>query len=98
MVMTMKEMMKVELIPDQDFLPDSSIPPCVMPQLTRLINHFNLVRTNLFNRDFFSMYSNLNESSQARPNREEAAKAACEVAEAEFQACSQVAKGEVGTG
>ena len=41
---------------------------------------------------------NLNKSSQARPNREEAAKAACEVAEAEFQACSQVAKGEVGTG
>ena len=40
---------------------------------------------------------NLNKSSQARPNREEAAKAACEVAEAEFQACSQVAKGEVGT-
>ena len=34
-------------------------------------------------------------NSQARPNREEAAKAACEAAEAEFQACSQVAKGEV---
>jgi len=32
---------------------------------------------------------------KARPNREEAAKAACEAAEAEFQACSQVAKGEV---
>merc|ERR1712013_553822 len=32
---------------------------------------------------------------KARPNREEAAKAACEVAEAEFQACGQVAKGEV---
>ena len=32
---------------------------------------------------------------QARPNREEAAKAACETAEAEFQACTQVAKGEV---
>jgi len=32
---------------------------------------------------------------KARSNREEAAKAACEVAEAEFQACSLVAKGEV---
>ena len=35
------------------------------------------------------------ETLQARPNREEAAKAACEAAEAEFQACTQVAKGEV---
>ena len=37
----------------------------------------------------------LMETLQARPNREEAAKAACEAAEAEFQACTQVAKGEV---